>query len=519
MRQKKAADIYKNIEAALALFWSRVLDRTERIPMKGMVIGMAALLILSLIPLLLLGNYSVMCIDDYDYGRRVHDTFMETGSLWQSVRTAWSQNMEFYKNWQGTYISCFLMALCPMNFWYDTAYLVPVLMIGMAVVSTYVLGKHILTKWLSFDRMSAAFVMLALLFMFYQVIEAPFEGIYWYNGATHYILMQSVWMFMLTLVLKGIQAGQKSAQALCCVFAALLAAIVGGGNLITALQMEIVMTALTVYVLAANRRKILSVCIPFAVGSAGFLVNVLAAGNAVRDKVDATEGYGAVKSILLSFYNAVVFIIGWTPAFVILVWLALLPVLWKAAKRSERTFSHPVRVTLFAYCLISAMFTPTFFAVGMAGLSRVDNIIQLAYYICLIIVTAYWLGYFSHRHKKADDAGEAFGDFLEKAGKKMTVFGLLLVLVVWVFTANKNTYTSVSALRSLINGDAKTYYAEAMERYGQYIDEEITDVVVEPFSARPALFDFEDLSVDPQNWLNGAVAGYYHKTSVRRAAE
>ena len=77
----------------------------------------AGLLVLSLIPLLWLGKYNVMCIDDYDYGRRVHDVWQETGSFTASVQEAWRQNMDFYQDWQGTYISCFLMGIFPKNFY------------------------------------------------------------------------------------------------------------------------------------------------------------------------------------------------------------------------------------------------------------------------------------------------------------------------------------------------------------------------------------------------------------------
>ena len=155
----------------------------------------SGLLILSLIPLLWLGKYNVMCIDDYDYGRRVHDVWQATGSFFAAVQEAWKQNMDFYQEWQGTYVSCFLMGMCPMNFNYGIAWVVPVLMIAMFTVSTFVLGRHILTKWLGCEKEGAALCMLLMLFVFYQVIEAPFEGIYWYNGSTHYVLMQSIWFF------------------------------------------------------------------------------------------------------------------------------------------------------------------------------------------------------------------------------------------------------------------------------------------------------------------------------------
>lgn len=480
---------------------------------KRMTLIAAVLLVVSLIPLLWLGRYNVMCIDDYDYGRQVHDTWLATNSFRESVLTAWRQTMEFYQNWQGTYVSCFLMAMCPMNFQYEMAWIVPVMMIGMFAVSTFVLGRHILVKWLGADGMTASFVILILLFMFYQVLEAPFEGIYWYNGSTHYILMQSVWFFTLAAVSGAFWTKSRKKEIGYSILAAVLAVIVGGGNLVTGLQAEILMVFLLLYAIVQNRSKILPVCLPLVTGSAGFLCNTMAPGNLVRSTLDPSTGYSAVLSVLLSFYHAVVFMIRWTPAFVILIWLALLPVLWKMMKASGKSFAHPVWVTAGVYCVISAMFTPTLYAVGMVGLARVDNIIQMVYYLGLFMVTAYWLGYFSHR-KTEGTAADAFGSFLEKAGNRMTLVCLLMTLAVWVLTADKNTYTSISAARSLVNGDAQTFYAEAMERHEIYVDTDIVDVVVKPYSARPALFSFDDLSTDGENWLNLAVMQYYHKAYV-----
>ena len=115
-------------------------------------------------------------------------------------------------------------------------WVVPVVMVGMFAGSTFVLGKHILCSWLGAEGAGGSFVMFLLLFLFYQVLEAPYEGIYWYNGATHYVLMQSVWFFTLAAISAALWTPKKSREVLLCVIAALLAVIVGGGNLVTGLQ-------------------------------------------------------------------------------------------------------------------------------------------------------------------------------------------------------------------------------------------------------------------------------------------
>lgn len=499
---------------------SGLVRALNRISMNRMAVCAAALFALSVIPLLLLGRYNIMCIDDYDYGRTIHDTWMATGSLWQSVLTAFEKVKEVYMTMQGAYTSCFLMSMCPMNFRYDSAFVVPIIMIGMFSVGSFCLGRQMLTRWLGSDKQSASFVMFMLLFIFYQIIEAPFEGIYWYNGSIHYIFMEALLFITLTLVSCSIWEEKKRRAVLYCIVAAIIAPITAGCNLVTTLQGEILMLFLLIYVCAARRGKLFYALLPYLTYTAGFLCNVLAPGNRVRAVVDTETGYSPIPAVLLSFYNAVVYMVKWTHVFVILLWLALLPILWRIGKKSDKGFKHPVLVTIGAFCILSAMFTPTLYGLGTVGLSRVDNIIQMVYYLSLLLVTTYWLGWISRNSgaKGSEDvmsAGGRLGSFLESTGNMMTVSCLLLVLIMWVFTADKNTYTSISALRSLIIGDGKAYYTEAMERHELYVDETVTDVVVKPFSMKPALFDFEDLSEDESYWLNMAVNGYYYKHSVR----
>ncbi|MDE6738467.1 MAG: hypothetical protein K2K07_05190, partial [Lachnospiraceae bacterium] len=70
--KKKENNIYIRFTGSLQSVCGRISARIDRIPMKRMTIYAGILLLLSLIPLLLLGRYNVMCIDDYDYGKQVH---------------------------------------------------------------------------------------------------------------------------------------------------------------------------------------------------------------------------------------------------------------------------------------------------------------------------------------------------------------------------------------------------------------------------------------------------------------
>ena len=478
-----------------------------------------AVLLLGMIPLGWLGRYNYPTGDDYYYGVEAHLVWQQTKSIPQAISAACTGVATSYRIWQGTYSALFLMYLAPNAFSMTAYHLVPFAILLLLCGGIFYLLRPLVCRFLTGTMREWITISSVLSFLCVQTVVFQSDSFYWYNGSTHYVLLESVWFFTLTAVSATFWAQSKKKEVVCCIIATLLAILVGGGNLVTGLQAEIVMALLVLYALVTNRKKLVSVCVPFVFGSLGFLFNILAPGNSLREASDADVGFSAVKSIGLSFYHAGVFMIGWTKLLVVLVWLALLPVMWQMVKKSARKFEHPVWVTLGAYCVLSAMFTPTLYALGMVGLSRVDNIIQMVYYLSLFLVTAYWLGYFSHREKRETDAGETLGSFLEKTKGRMTAVFLLLTLVVWVFTADKNTYTGISAARSLGNGEAQTFYAEAMERYALYTDETVVNVEVQPFTRVPALFDFNDLTEDAGNWLNLAVQEYYHKATVRLAAE
>lgn len=481
------------------------------ISMKKMTVLAMLLTGLSLLPLLVLGFYNKMCYDDYIFGSVVHAVWESTGSFGQTLAAAAQQANDRYMGWQGCWLVTFLTGIYPANYNYQFAFVVPFLSVGLFVPAVYVAGKQLFTKWMGGDRTQASFVVAVLLFLFYQVMDSPFEGLYWYNGITAYVFPQAFCFFAVAAMTQLLFAPAKSRRVLWMVISAVCTALAAAGNYITALQILILIVLFLLYTCCTEKKKIWYMLVPGIVGAISFLINVLAPGNMVRGTTGGYTPYGPVMAILLSFYHAVLYMIEWTPVIVVLVWIALLPVLWNIAKSSQRNFRYPAIVMLGVYCLLSAMFTPSLYAMGEAGMPRTNNIIQMVYYLCLFGVTTYWLGWLAHR-KQAEEI--RLGVFLEAAGSRMTVVVLLVVLLVCGFTMDKNTYHSISALRSLVKGEAASFHEESMERYALYQDETIQDVMVEPYSVLPALFAITDLSEDPENWLNQAVADYFSKDSV-----
>ena len=69
-----------------------------------------------------------------------------------------------------------------------------------------------LHRKLGMGRLEAAafgFMMSALML---QWIPSAVQGIYWYNGATHYVLMESIFFFALTALSAAIWARKKGTE-------------------------------------------------------------------------------------------------------------------------------------------------------------------------------------------------------------------------------------------------------------------------------------------------------------------
>ena len=74
----------------------------------------------------------------------------------------------------------------------------------------------------------------------------------------------------------------------------------------------------------------------------------------------------------------------------------------------------------------------------------------------------------------------------------------------------------MSALRSLLNGEAQAYYEQAQERLVLYQDESVSIVEIEPFRVKPRVLFFTDI-VEEGNanyWINENIAQYYDKEKV-----
>lgn len=469
----------------------------------------------SMLPIWYLTRYTLPGRDDFTYGVNTHAAWLATHSFGEVIRAAAATTAESWHLWQGTWSSIFLMALTPGIFGERWYFLTGIIMTGILGCSIATLVHVVMKKYVGDDAKEAKYqrgiCILVLIFLSIQTMVSPLDGIYWYNGALHYVFMESVLFFQVAVLLSFLGTSRKGRTGYL-ILSVFLAAILGGANLLTGLQSCILTVFLVLYEFWKKKKDRLLVLLPLLSNLISFGFNVLAPGNLIREKT--AEGMGAVKAILMSFYWAAVFITEWMTPIVLIGFVFLLPIIWKMAKQSKTQFFHPFYVFFLSYCIFAAMFTPTLFATSSEGPDRCKNVMRVVLYLLVFFNLANDCGWLSQRKKNG-----MFCRILEEIEKNYAgwlAVTLVLLGTVFILPADKNTYTSVSAVRSLVNGEAAQYYEENMKRLVLYTDPEVKDVTVMPLKAHPYLIFTTDVGNEGSEgyWINLALKDYYELDSI-----
>lgn len=471
--------------------------------------------ILALAPVLIIGKYNYPCADDFGFSAYSHIAWEETHSIVQVVIGALTTVKERWFSWQGTFSSIFVMALQPAVFgeaWYR---LVPWIMIGSISFSTLFFLYVILKKTMGVRTpVYLGISMIYLIFALECMVDKT-QGFFWFNGAAHYIIPHSMAVVLAGLVISLLQSKRHIAFKL--VPACLAAFFVGGGNYVTGLTTAILFAFSIFAVIYAKKKKFLKLLIlPFVFFLAAFLLNVCAPGNAVRQD-EVIYRPGVMKSIILSFYYCVEYItetwFDWTYIIFILV---LFPFLWEVVKSVGNKFNYPfpVLVPIGSFCLLSAMFTPSLYAMGIAGGGRIFNIIFLVYLFLIILNIYYLLGWIYRRCR----LGYNKESCIESRDIKLYLF-VLLSMTIFIggmySKVDPDYFTSSSAVKSLLTGEAAAYGAETQKRTLQLQNNRGKSIQLKIFKTKPYLLYYSDIGIDADDWKNISMERYYQIEEIK----
>lgn len=498
--------------------WEKL--KRARVSEKTVFILLLAGIVAVLIPMLAIARYNVPCADDYSYGDLTHSAWKQTHSLPEVLKGGARTVSDYYSGWQGTYSAVFAFSLQPAVFgeqWYPLTTFIMLISLCGGIVSLFdVVFRRILNA--AWHQTGIAIIV--VLAVCTQFLPSPVQAFYWYNGSVYYTFFFGISLVLYAKILSYIRlpAAELSPakRVLRLLSLSVLSAVIAGSNYVTALTTAIVYACVLVLMLIRKKYSCLSLLAPFCVFIVGFIVSVTAPGNSVRQAA-YQDRPSALASIALSFESALEYAYRWlTPALILLL-IFLAPLLYKIAAGTSHSYSHPLLVLSGSFCLYAAMFCPSIYAMGNEGPERLLNIIYFAFVILLILDLSYVLGWCGR-------AAERRGQCVKTENPDRPVYPVTFLLVIVVFFAlscklAESHYTSSSALREVLQGEASTYYDTAAERLELLNDDSLRDVVLPRFSAKPWLLYFDDVTTDPADWRNVAASNYYQKSSVILAPE
>lgn len=488
---------------------------------KALAVFLTVIYVLGLIPLLWIGWYNYPSADDYSIGSNCRQAWVSSHSVFSVIWAGIVRAVDDWVNWMGYFTSNFLMAMPPSTFGERVYVLTPWIMLLMLSLSTIYLLRTVFVKVFKADKYVSHCVIMLMLFVTVQCMVGRVEAFYWYSGAANYMFVHGMSLFFYGLLISAVyDKGKKRIFDLTA--ASILGFLTGGGNQMTALNVAVILLVAVGFLAYQKKWKMhKALAVPMGFYFLGFILNVAAPGNWVR--AEGANGMNPVKAVLISFYYCLDYCMGeWSGWPVLLLIIALVPLFYHMAKKTEFKFQYPLVAVLFGYCVVSAMMTPPLFAVGSMEAARLQALTFTMYILVLTLCVGYVTGW---ARKKIES-----GKLLKGAGEKKTeekensfsaneIWCLAGCLVFFAAAAvitvipENHYFTASSALTDIVNGSAETYGNELRERMELYHSGE-KDVVVKPLTEHPVLLYFSDIKSDPEDWENKGLCRYYGIDSV-----
>lgn len=477
--------------------------------------------VLSLIPVLVIGKYDYPSADDFSMGLGTRLVYEATGSLFAVAGKILSETVRYYRTWIGYFTSCLFTTVSPATFGEDWYALTPAVILLALHIGVVVFFYALMEKALGMNRyVRRCMTVLALFLMVQRMPEGSLrvEAFYWYSGAGNYTLTFSAGLLYLAFYVLSVCGVRSKNRSLFLVLACIMGFLAGGGNYLSALSFAVVSVLFAVYLVKRKIGRLL----PAAFYLCGFAVSCLSPGNRIRG--GEAEGYGALKSILLSLYYTLSYPLNQWMNWAVLLILALAGVIFwmgfaekagNGAQAVQLGFTAPFPAAVLAYGIVSCVVTPALYAQGNMDAGRIQSTFWLHAVLVLLLLEWYLVGGLYRRFSKEQNASAASclrngaGGFVRAILLFFIVFSLLAV------KGNPDFYTGTSAVSELLDGSAAQYGRENEERLRILKNSREQDAVLPRYTVQPNLLYFEDVSEDPDDWINQKMSEYYGKNSIR----
>lgn len=341
-----------------------------------------------------------------------------------------------------------------------------------------------------------------------QWVPNAFSAFYWYNGAFYNIVGFSLMLVLIANI--GRMNWEKGRLSPAFIIATLFAAVLFGGTNYSCILFFLLLGMSNIIFNAIKRnntrRKLITAVYLFCMFFC--LINILAPGSRVRQTY--FQGMNPILAVVKSVIVGRDYFLSERYITLLFFCIIIFPLVWKAVKKSEFTFSYPLFVSAMLFLFYCAMLTPALYAMGIDGWARTRNLYYWGGVIIHVFNYVYWVGWIRRKIEKSDFINGTFGYFI----KKNYIYMVILVLFFGIsFGRDIASMTSVEAIRSIMSGEAQNYYDEMSLRQLKLKESKGEIVTLEAISSIPRLFDMvnerTDISTNPEHWINRIMAESY----------
>lgn len=464
------------------------------------------------LPIIVISFYNIPSADDYTFGRAMQAWIGENGyHILGMLKCAVKNSIHYYFNWQGRYSESFFASFMPEIF--GCYWLWAVFLYCFFTASVLCLCRSVMKYLVGEVRLGLCIGFLTCI-MIIQNIPFPVEAFFWFDGSMAYLFHHTLYIWMCALIVKYYFVSKKQTEISCLIGISVLTMFVAGGNNVTAFVSILTFCVFLGISVLIRRKK--GILVPFVLSIIGFVVSYLSPGTRIRGG-DSSNYTPILLTIRKCFvWTIKQYFVKWTVPTMLFFLILLTPLLLKGVSKivSKYKFAFPFPGLAAAgvVCFLSAMSSPSFYILGEPGPGRMRNVIYVNYVLLMVVLYGYFLGWFAVRYKNA------WKNLIDMSDRLPQIFrgcAAILLLVLVCIGKPGNPGLSFRAVEELVSGQAKQYFEEGMERKKIYENINILEAEVEPYSIKPELLYFDDITDDPDNWKNKGLAEFYGKDSVK----
>lgn len=477
--------------------------------------------ILSMLPIWYLAGYARPSGDDYGYSALTHAAWVSSNSLIEVFKAAIETVKINYIGWNGDWFTTFLFSLMPEVFAPYTFWIVPYIMTGAVIITALIFMHEICVKVMKFSRADCLIFTSLILFASYQYIPSTAIGMYWYVGATHYMLPYAAGLLGIAFMSKFLREGKISRL----VGLAVCAFMIGGSSYFTSILLFIVLFITGILGYKKEKKRILLLIIPFMICAVGFIIQCKSPGNKVR----GGESFGLNPSLvvftLLESMKRGLTMIGtyFNEKKLVCVILAVVALFgWEAVSRIKwnNKFSYPAPLlfVILMYGICSAMFAPEVYSEVYDSIEislGPATVRHFTFLITAVFSLLYCEGWIVQKLKNRLGS-QHFQSFITRKYRLCILFpALILCMILVVFnkgwlkeSVDMRIYEYVSSGQA---GDFKEQIASQMEIL---LDDSIKDAYLVPINSDQGPLMHMPVTTDENAFTNRVVKNFYGKNKV-----